>query len=263
MSNHSDRVHRHARWILEAASRRLGDAEWCDGPIALLRIEFSAYSTRAEWVRWAYDDWFPCLRADAATLLRGLLHDRLVAEAVEEYHLGLLECDHRGAWMVEGCVAEAESARAGEAAALERVADLEALDDRQYALSQEIEEALEEERDTALAGEAAALEEVVGLRRKLRDLQTIDGAWRWMGDGTDGLESMSADMAVLISAEQLQALEQDSRHLAEAAWRRRVDAVRVALEHAGDRIDDARWADFRAGLRRALELLEGDGGEAR
>jgi hypothetical protein len=199
---HSDRVHRHARWILEAARRRLGEAAWHDGPIALLRIEFNAYSTRAEWVSWAYDDWFPCTRATAATLLRGLLHTRLCAEAVEDA-TALLLASHQDA-----CAA-LEIARDGQQAALRTALDRTDLAERYLA-----------EAECARAGESAALS-VLGAR--LEEVSRRESA---------------ANEALL-------------------DLRRRVEAVR-ALPEACPSWDST----LSPGLRRALEILEGDGGEA-
>jgi hypothetical protein len=69
-----------------------------------------------------------------------------------------------------------------------------------------------------------------------------DGAWRWIGDGSDDLDSMGADMAVLVSAKDLRVL------LAAA----RADAVRGFATEYNQEIT-ARSAD---GFTRCRPLTE-------
>jgi len=258
MSDNSDRVHRHARWILECATDR--DSGYrCWGAYGNVRYYAPGNLYANGSTCWT-------VSGDLRTTFRGLLHERLMREAIAdaERRSQQREAEINWRYCVEvadirrDLLAEAESARAGEAAALEevsaerslrnlckgmwrsaedeietalageaaaleRVADLEALDDRQYALSQEIEEALEEERDTALAGESAALEEYALLVQS-------------------GLVSLqrAADMI-------------NDR---EAMWHSRVESVRAALASATEEgVGSAR------GLRRALELLDGESEE--
>jgi len=59
--------------------------------------------------------------------------------------------------------------------------------------------------ESARAGEAAALEEVARLRRNLVALS--DGyVWIYLGDGCDDIDSMSADMSIAITADDLRLL---------------------------------------------------------
>lgn len=80
MSDHSDTVHRHARWILEI-SERCGRGHRVWGSSGGDRLEAIAHyggdpcRMRIVW---------PRTRRASAVILTGLLHDRLVAEAVGE-----------------------------------------------------------------------------------------------------------------------------------------------------------------------------------
>jgi len=160
MSDNSDRIHRHARWILEAASHSgaIGHRTWWTG-------SQTPFGCTVERGRVSWDD-------GAYNAICGLLHRRILAEAeseaVERYaralgqtnalwtrrleesadsHVRLLEVQAELRARIAELEAAAESARAGESAALEEV----------DALLTEVVD-LEEEAESARAGGSAALE---------------------------------------------------------------------------------------------------------
>lgn len=70
------------------------------------------------------------------------------------------------------------------------------------------------------------------MARRCRDLTSVDGVWRWVGDGSDELDSMSVGMSVLIRAEDLRALEQAALKAGRAKERERLKRMSGHLEAA-------------------------------